>query len=87
MVRRTRSILVIIIVIHLSLPTEVPRALMFVCTAIILVSRQDLPNVTTRVFVQLLIISKDYDCDIDRAENRELMRLLEQAAFALEEGY
>ena len=54
--------------------------------AYILISSQDLPNITTRVFVQLLIISKDYDRDIDRAENGELMRLLEQAAFALEEG-
>jgi hypothetical protein len=52
----------------------------------ILISSQDLSNITTRVFVQLLIISKDYDGDIDRAENGELMRLLEQAAFALEEG-
>jgi hypothetical protein len=51
-----------------------------------LISSQDLSNITTRVFVQLLIISKDYDRDIDRAENGELMRLLEQAAFALEEG-
>jgi hypothetical protein len=50
-----------------------------------LVSRQDLSNVTTRIFVQLLIISKDYDRDIDRAENGKLMRLLEQATFALEE--
>ena len=48
--------------------------------AYILVSRQDLSNVSTRVFVQLLIISKDYDRDIDGAENGELMRLLEQAA-------
>jgi hypothetical protein len=51
-----------------------------------LISSQDLSNITTRVFVQLLVISKDYDRDIDRAENGELMRLLEQAAFALEEG-
>ena len=51
-----------------------------------MISSQDLSNITTRVFVQLLIISKDYDRDIDRAENRELMRLLEQAALALEEG-
>jgi hypothetical protein len=50
-----------------------------------LVSRQDLSNVTTRIFVQLLIIPKDYDRDIDRAEDGKLMRLLEQATFALEE--
>lgn len=50
-----------------------------------MVSRQDLSNVTTRVFVQLLIIPKDYDRDIDRAENGELMRLLKQATFAFKE--
>jgi hypothetical protein len=60
---------------------------MFVCTSIVLVSGQDLSNITTRVFVQLLIIPKYYDRNIDRAENGELMRLLEQATFALEEGY
>ena len=54
--------------------------------AYVLISGQDLSNITTRVFVQLLIITKDYDGDIDGAENGELMRLLEQAAFALEEG-
>jgi hypothetical protein len=50
-----------------------------------LVSVQDLSNVTTRIFVQLLIIAKDYDRDINGTENGELMRLLEQAAFALKE--
>jgi hypothetical protein len=83
----TRSIVIVVIVIHLSLPAEVRGALVFVGSSIVLISSQDLPNITTRVFIQLLIISKDYDRDIDRAENGELMRLLEQAAFALEEGY
>lgn len=31
-------------------------------------------------------MAKDYDSDIDRAEDRKLVSLLEQAAFALEEG-
>jgi len=51
----------------------------------IIISRQDLSNVTTRIFVQFLIIAKDYDGDIDGAENGELMRLLEQTTFALKE--
>lgn len=87
MVRRARSILVIIIVLHLSLPTEVPGTLMFVRTSIVLVSVQDLSNITTRIFIQLLIIAKDYDRNINGTENGELMRLLEQAAFALKERY
>lgn len=85
--RRTRSVVVIIIVLHLSLPTEVPGALMFVRTSIVLVSVQDLSNITTRIFIQLLIIAKDYDRNINGTENGELMRLLEQAAFALKERY
>ena len=50
-----------------------------------MVSVQDLSNITTRIFVQLLIIAKDYDRDINGTENGELMRLLKQAAFALKE--
>lgn len=52
----------------------------------VLISRQDLSNIATRVFVQLLIISKYYDGDIDRAENGELMRLLEETTLALKKG-
>jgi hypothetical protein len=51
----------------------------------IIISRQDLSNVTTRIFVQFLVIAKDYHGDIDGAENGELMRLLEQTTFALKE--
>jgi hypothetical protein len=52
----------------------------------ILIPRQDLPNITTRVFVQFLVVAKDYNRDIDRAENGKLMRLLEKTSFALEES-
>jgi hypothetical protein len=51
-----------------------------------LISRQDLSNITTRVLVQLLIIAKDYNRDIDRAEHGKLMRLLEKTSFALEKS-
>jgi hypothetical protein len=51
-----------------------------------LVSSQDLSNITTRVFVQFLVIAEDDDRDIDGTEDGELMRLLEQATFALKEG-
>ena len=49
-----------------------------------MVSRQDLSNISARVFVQLLIVAKYYDCDIDGAENGKLMRLLEKSSFPLE---
>jgi hypothetical protein len=50
----------------------------------ICVSVQNLSDITARVFVQLLVISKYYDCDINGAENGKLMRLLEETTFALE---
>ena len=49
----------------------------------IIVSRQDFSDITTRILVQLLIVPKDYDRDIDGAEDGKLMRLLEQTTFAL----
>lgn len=49
-----------------------------------MVSRQDLSDITTRVFVQLLVVPKDYNRDIDRTQDGELMCLLEQSSFALE---
>jgi hypothetical protein len=51
-----------------------------------LVSGQDLANISAGVLVQLFIISKYYDSHINGTENRELMRLLEETAFALEKG-
>lgn len=51
-----------------------------------LISVQDLSNVTTGIFVQLLVIAEDNHRDVDRAEHRELMRLLEEASLALEKS-
>lgn len=51
-----------------------------------MVSGQDLSNVGTRVLVQFLVISKDNNGDVDGAEDGQLMCLLEQTAFALEES-
>lgn len=46
-------------------------------------SSHDLIDVRGRVLVQLLIVSEYDHGDIDGAEDGELVRLLEQAAFAL----
>lgn len=83
MVGWSRSVIIVIIIVHLSLPTEVRRALVFTGSSIIIVSRQDFSDITTRILVQLLIVPKDYDRDIDGAEDGKLMRLLEQTTFAL----
>ena len=43
----------------------------------IIVSCQNLPDITTRILVQFLVIAEDDDSDIDGAEHGKLMRLLE----------
>jgi hypothetical protein len=54
--------------------------------AYILVPANGLVDVARRELVQLLVVAKDDDGHVDGAEHRELMRLLEQAAFALQKG-
>ena len=46
----------------------------------------DLVDIVRRVFVEFLVVTKDDYSDFDLAENGEFVRLLEKAAFALEEG-
>lgn len=60
---------------------------MFIRIAIIIVSIYYLRNITGRILVQLLVVSKYDDGHIYGAENRQLMRLLEQTALALEKCY
>lgn len=45
-----------------------------------------LMNVAGRELVKLLVVAKDNDGDIDGAEYTQLVSLLEQAAFSLQEG-
>jgi hypothetical protein len=54
--------------------------------AYILVPANGLVDVARRKLVQLLVVAEDDDGHIDGAEHRELVRLLEQAAFALQKG-
>jgi K+-sensing histidine kinase KdpD len=54
--------------------------------AYILVPANRLVDVARGELVQLLVVAEDDDSNVDGAEHRELMRLLEQAAFALKEG-
>jgi hypothetical protein len=49
-----------------------------------LVPCEDLSNIATRILVQLLIVAKDYNRDIDGTEDGKLMRLLEKTTFALQ---
>jgi len=55
--------------------------------AYVLKPPDNLIDIRGRVLVQLLVMTENDDGDIDGAEDGELVRLLEQAAFALEEGH
>lgn len=52
----------------------------------ILKPRDRLVDIPRRVLIQLLIMPKDDDRDIDRAQHGKLMRFLEQAALALQKS-
>lgn len=43
-------------------------------------------DIIGREFIELFVVAKDDHSDIDGTEDREFVRFLEQAAFALEEG-
>jgi hypothetical protein len=54
--------------------------------AYILVPANGLVDVARRKLVQLLVVAEDDDGDVNRAQHRQLVRLLEQAAFALQKS-
>jgi hypothetical protein len=76
----------IVVVVAVLLAHKVLWTLVLVCAAIVLVPANGLVDVAGREFVELLVVAEDDDGHVDGAEHRELMRLLEEAAFALEEG-
>lgn len=51
-----------------------------------MISGNEVSHVCGRILVELLVITKDEDGDINRAQHGELMRLLEQTAFSLQKG-
>ena len=51
----------------------------------ILISPDSLVYVAGREFVEFFVVAKNDDCHVDRTKDGKLMRLLEKAAFALEE--
>jgi len=48
--------------------------------------RDGLVDISRRVFVQLFVVAENDDSDVDGTQHGKLVRLLEQTAFALEEG-
>lgn len=51
----------------------------------ILISVDELSHICGRVFVKLLVITKDKDGNINGTKHGKLMSLLEEAAFSLQE--
>lgn len=80
------ALVIVIVVSSAALVREIRRSFMLMCIAIVLEAADDLVDVGRRVLVQLLVVPEDDDGDIHGAEDGELVRLLEQAALALEEG-
>lgn len=78
-------ILIVVIIVATALIRKVLRPFMLVGAAVVLEAADNLIDVGGRVLVQLLIMAEDDDSNVDGTEDGELMGLLEQAAFALEE--
>ncbi len=51
-----------------------------------IVSLKNFANIARRILVKLLVIAKYDDCDINGAQNGELMSFFEQSTFALQES-
>ena len=82
--RRRGVALIVLVVIRATVEVRGPFVLVW--PAMIGVSCDQLSHVAGRVLVQLLVLAKDEDGDIHRAKHRELVRLLEKTALALQEG-
>ena len=80
------SALLVLVVIASSLIGEVLWTLVLMRAAIILKAPDYLIDVGRGVLVELLIVPEDDNGDVDGTQDGQLMRLLEQAAFPLEEG-
>jgi hypothetical protein len=70
----------------LSARSSFSAALLDGRSAYILVPANGLVDVARRKLVQLLVVAKDDDGDVHGAQHGELVRLLEQAAFALQKS-
>lgn len=50
----------------------------------VLISADDLVDVSRRELIELLVVTEDDDSDVDRAQYRQLVRLLEQTSLSLQ---
>ena len=63
------SDIILVIVIISTLVCEVLRSLVFMRTAIVLETTYYIIYITRRVFVEFLVVAKDYNGDIDLAKD------------------
>lgn len=81
-----RGGIALVVLLVISATVEVRRSFVLVRPAMIGVSRDQLSHVAGRVLVQFLVLAEDEDGDIHRAQDGELMCLLEETALAFQEG-
>jgi hypothetical protein len=82
-----RACIALILIFVVVAAAKVGGSLVLVGAAMELISCNQVAHVCRGVFVKLLIVAKDKDSHIDGAKDGELMSLLEQSTFALEECY
>lgn len=80
------SAIVLLLFVLIIAAVEVGGTLVFVGAAVVLVSGDEVSHVARGVLVQLLVVSKNKDGDIDRTENGELVSLFEQATLSFQKG-
>jgi hypothetical protein len=73
-------------VLRKQLAREGPRRMERLRVTYELVSGNEVAHIARGVLINLLVVAEDEDGDIDRAQDGELVSLLEQATLALEES-
>lgn len=75
--RGSHCVLVVLVVVDILFAHEIFGPFVLMSATIILISTNGLVDVAGRKLVELLVVTKDDDGDIDRAQHRELMGFFE----------
>jgi hypothetical protein len=81
-----RSTVAFLLIIVIVAPVEVSGTFVFAWATVILISVNKFSHIRWRIFVELLVVTKDEDGDIDGAENGKLVSLLEKTTLSLQKG-
>lgn len=80
-----RSAVGLLFLILIIATVEIGGSFVLVGTAMVLVPGDEISHIRRRVLVELLVVAKDEDGDIDGAEDGQLVGLFEQTALSLQE--